>query len=111
MRRKIPTEASMPVGESDDAAPASTPVADHDGVRFTIFYEVHGPKVFVIGADVLMRCFGAPSAQADALLNAFRRHEAQIVAAAGRHRTSAGGLTALCEADFEPGAPPAAFSS
>lgn len=106
MTKNSHTGSSGPVtppdvsAESDDAAPASMPVADAHGVRFSVFFEIHGPRVFSIDAGVLMTRFGAASRQPDDLLQAFRLHEAQIVAAAQRHKTQRGGVTPLPDAEF-----------
>lgn len=67
---------------TQDMTRASSPVADSGHVRFTVFFEVRGPQVFEISAQVLARHFGAKGYSAAELLEAFHQHEDTIVNAA-----------------------------
>lgn len=82
-------------------AAGTAPVADGTGVRFTVFHEVSGPRVFEVPAQILQARFGAPSIAPDDLLAAYTRGQARIHEAASRVDTRPG-ITVLADSDFEP---------
>ena len=67
---------------TEDITRASEPIADKDGVRFSVFFEMRGPQVFEVSAHTMVRLFGARSYAAEDMLAAFRLAQREIVSTA-----------------------------
>lgn len=75
---------------TEDITRASEPIADKDGVRFSVFFEMRGPQVFEVSAHTMVRLFGAKSYSADDMLAAFYLYQREIISAARAWHGQAG---------------------